>query len=178
MFYKMNSFYYRDICFEFSEKNKISYYEVLGGKSAGCSLFFYEVDVIDDRMHYYDILPTIGPLLVSQRFVDALSGLKGVNVEFIPTTISDSKGAFNNRFYAFFVLDKYECVDMDRSDISYKKFGPKTFMVIERLVIDKERVSGAKIFSLKEKNGYIIINDEVSEALIGLNGIDLIPVCD
>ncbi|HDX8454946.1 imm11 family protein [Aeromonas hydrophila] len=178
MFYEVDSFYYRDVNFKFSERNDISYSEVLNGQVVDSSLLFYEVDVIDDMLNKYDILPTIGPSLVSQRFVDALAGLKGTNVKFLPTIITDSNGKVEHRFYALFILDSYECVDVRRSDISYKKFGPKTFMVIDRLIIDKERVSGAKIFSLKEKNGYIIINDEVREALIGLNGIDLIPVCD
>ncbi|HAT1546926.1 imm11 family protein [Aeromonas hydrophila] len=178
MFYEVDSFYYRDVNFKFSERNDISYSEVLSGQVVDSSLLFYEVDVIDDMLNKYDILPTIGPSLVSQRFVDALAGLKRTNVKFLPTIITDSNGKVEHRFYALFALDSYECVNVGRSDISYKKFGPKTFMVIERLIIDKERVSGAKIFSLKEKNGYIIINDEVREALIGLNGIDLIPVCD
>lgn len=172
MFFEMQEFYYKDVYFCYSDKNVISYIDAFTSTSSNIDNMYYDVDYLDDTVNQYDILPTLGLPLVSQRFFDLFKDKLGKDINLIPAFIMDSEGRVNSHFYALQVLTCYECIDFVRSQISYKNYGNRLWMTIENLIIDMNKVGSASIFSLKEKHRYIIVNKAVKEQCEKLKGFE------
>lgn len=59
----------------------------------------YQTDRIDEYIFQYDVLPTIGGLLVSAKFKLTFSNIEGTDVQYIPVIIYDENGKnANNSF--------------------------------------------------------------------------------
>ena len=70
MYYKLSQFYKRDVSFAYSEaQNPISWLDFFSGEKLNIETpLVFSIDRLDTYLHTYDILPTIGALLVSSRF--------------------------------------------------------------------------------------------------------------
>ncbi|WP_133178368.1 imm11 family protein [Shewanella decolorationis] len=175
-FYKLQSFYHRDVYFVYGERNVQSYADALTQPSNGVGTFYYEVDFLDDEITQYDILPTLGPELVSAAFVEQFRDVIGQAVQFTPAEICDAQGNINRQFYGMQVLNRYACVDFTRSQISHRTYGQHRFLAIHSLVIDASKVIEPSIFSLQEKLGYILVNQARYHVCQSLRGVECLPL--
>ncbi|AZA78669.1 hypothetical protein EG347_14705 [Chryseobacterium sp. G0186] len=83
MYFQFSDFYKRDVSFVYSDdENVISQYDLTEGtKIEADDVLQYEVDKIDNYIESYDLLPTIGPPLVSQKFKELLSDMLRIERE-------------------------------------------------------------------------------------------------
>ena len=70
MYYKLSHFYKWDVSFAYSEEqNPINWLDFRSGEKVNVKTpLVFKVDKLDDYIHTFDILPTIGVPLVSYKF--------------------------------------------------------------------------------------------------------------
>ncbi|MCL1119841.1 hypothetical protein L2713_04640 [Shewanella seohaensis] len=74
------------------------------------------------------------------------------------------------------MLKRFACIDMNRSQVSYRRYGECQSLQIQTLVIDASKVGGASIFSLQEKLAYIIVNQTIRDLCQPLRGVECVPL--
>lgn len=116
MLYEMSSFYKRETSFTFcEEENLFSFLDVQSCKKIEAlkSPLIYQVDKIDNYILRYDVLPTIGGILVSSKFKMVFSNIEDTEVQYIPVLIRDK---IQQECHDFFCLNILNCVSvLDRS---------------------------------------------------------------
>ncbi|WP_300480254.1 DUF1629 domain-containing protein [Shewanella sp.] len=175
-FFELDACYHRDVYFVYSEQNEQPYIDSFTKPLNGVTPLYYEVDVLDEAITQYDILPTIGLPLVSSLFVEQFRAVSDKEVQFIPAQIRDNSGDINHQFYAMKVLKRFACIDMNRSQVSYRRYGECQSLQIQTLVIDASKVEGTSIFSLQEKLAYIIVNQTIRDLCQPLRGVECLPL--
>lgn len=103
MLYKMSSLYKRDTSFTFcDEENSFHFLDVQSCREIAIleSALIYQVDRIDDYLLKYDVLPTIGGILVSSKFKSIFSDLENKEVQYLPVVIRDRKKQGALTFFA------------------------------------------------------------------------------
>jgi len=156
MYYELSPFFYKDINF-CQEKNGI-----------------YSIEKIEDKFKEYDILPTIGDLLVSQKFVDTFKELinKEIEIEINRIIIQDEKLQKLHGFYALKVLKQIPCMDKQNSQYTIKKYGKSEFYRITKLVLNTQNIKDESIFLMEEQKGKTIVNQGFKDRFEGLKGFD------
>ncbi|CCN33789.1 conserved hypothetical protein [Vibrio nigripulchritudo SO65] len=173
MYFDLQDFYFKDVCFNYSDNNEVDYVDALNGKISQGKELIYEIEKIDNNINEYDILPTIGLPLVSRNLISVFSEFLEKDIVTFPAKIIDESGNSNSDFSALFVINSYECVDTERSEIKYKKYrsGTQSMRIID-LYIDTKKIGNSPIFRIKEKNGYIIINQNIKDMCSNLKGLE------
>ncbi|WP_050811560.1 hypothetical protein [Vibrio nigripulchritudo] len=69
MYFDLQDFYFKDVCFNYSDNNEVDYVDALNGKIPQGKELIYEIEKIDNKINEYDILPTIGLPLVSRKLI-------------------------------------------------------------------------------------------------------------
>ncbi|MDO6855304.1 hypothetical protein Q4599_17105 [Cellulophaga lytica] len=172
MYYQFSDFYKRDVSFVFDDENNNIEYSIFneGISIDGKEDILYQVDKIDDYISSYDLLPTIGPILVSKKFKELFLELSDKQIQFIPATIKDEKGNENNDFFALNILNIVSCMNMKTSVTEKTRYGT---LKIKKLMFIANSLKNLDIVRMKEHLSYIIVNqnfkDKCSEN--NLNGI-------
>lgn len=175
MYFQFSDFYKRDVSFEYSDdENVISQYDLTEGtKIEVDDVLRYEADKIDSYIESYDLLPTIGPPLVSQKFKELFSDLENSEIDFFNAEIIDSKGNKNNHFFAINILNIRPCLDEKRSVTESTSYGT---LKIKKLFIIPNSLGSRSIVRMEEHESYIIVTEEFKKRCedAGLKGINFI----
>ena len=154
MYYELSPFFYKDINF-CQEQNSI-----------------YSIEKIEEKFKEYDILPTIGDMVVSQKFVDTFKELINKEIETNPIIIQDDKGKELHEFFALKVLKQIPCMDKQNSKYTIKKYGKSEFYKITKLVLNTQNIKDESIFLMEEQKGKTIVNQGFKDRCDGLKGFD------
>lgn len=154
MYYELSPFFYKDINF-CQEQNGI-----------------YTIEKIEDKFKEYDILPTIGDMVVSQKFVDTFKELINKKIEINPIIIQDEKLQKLHGFFALKVLKQISCMDKQNSKYTIKKYGKSEFYRITKLVLDTQNIKNESIFLMEEQKGKTIVNQGFKDRCEELKGFD------
>ncbi|AVK96346.1 hypothetical protein FCT18_07895 [Lysinibacillus sphaericus] len=160
-YYQLYSNYRRDVFFDYTEKNTFNQYDLEEGNVYPLDeKLSYSVDKLDTYLNDYDILPTIGGLLVSLKFKQLVERL-GSDCQFIPAVISSTKsGEINETFFVMNVLNLVPCLDWENSE--YKPLlkslpdGPIKLLTIKYV---PNSLEGHHIVRMKEYTGNIIVDE-------------------
>lgn len=160
MCYKLLDYYKRDINFVFDEEaNKTNSIDFFNVKNNNLNkIVYYSVDKIDSYINQYDILPTIGGMLVSDNFIDFFKTINVEKYRVFKAKIKDLKGNINDDFNVLFIDEIVDCIDYERSEIkpllSYIPNGPKKIIELyfKKGILEKD------IARLKGFNGIIIVS--------------------
>jgi hypothetical protein len=175
MYFQFLEFYKRDVYFGYNDdKNDISQYDFSGGiKLDVSSLLHYDVDKIDSYIRSYDVLPTFGAPLVSERFKQLFADLEGSELEFFQAQITDVKGNIENGFYALNILKKIPCMDRQRSITEETSYGT---LKIKKLFIRTNALELNSIVRMDEHESYIIVSENFKNRCekADLKGFDFI----
>ncbi|CCN38633.1 conserved hypothetical protein [Vibrio nigripulchritudo SFn27] len=177
MYFELQEYYHRDVLFVYSESNAIDYVDALNGALPDQTALSYEVDELDDKVSGYDLLPTLGLPLISQRFLVQCQDLIGREIAVFPVTIQDKKGRRNSLFSAMFVLNSYECVDQERSTIRKKTYrtGTQTLRITQ-LYLNTAGIGKASIFRVTESPNKTLVTEGFKNRCTGLKGFYFIEV--
>ncbi len=165
-YYQLYSNYRRDVFFGYTEKNTFNQYDLEEGIVYPLDKkLYYSVDKLDTYLNDYDILPTIGGLLVSLKFKKLVERL-GSDCQFIPAVITSTKnGEVNETFFVMNVLNLVPCLDMENSE--YKPLlkslpaGPIKLLTIKYV---PNSLEGHHIVRMKEYTGNIIVDELLIKA--------------
>jgi hypothetical protein len=159
MYFQFFDFYKRDVYFEYcDDKNDISQYDFIEGiKIETSNVLLYEIDKIDSYIKSYDLLPTFGPPLVSDKFRKLFADLQGSELDFFATKIIDIKGRSEDGFYALNILHKIPCLDRQRSIIQETSYGT---LKIKKLFIVPDSLNSKSIVRMEEHQSYILTTKE------------------
>lgn len=159
MYFQLSDFYKRDISFVYSEeKNPIDWLDLRTGKSFDIiKPIIYEVDKVDSYINNYDILPTIGVPLVSEKFKDIFHGMIGKEIELYPAIIFDKSNKTNENFFALNILNVTSCMDIEKSIVEKTKYGTTK---IKKLFFKPNCLKDLRITRMEEQNSYIIVTEE------------------
>ncbi len=160
-YYQLYSNYRRDVFFGYTEKNNFNQYDLEEGIVYPLDeKLYYSVDKLDTYLNDYDILPTIGGLLVSLKFKKLVERL-GSDCQFISAVITSSKsGEINETFFVMNILNVIPCLDMEKSE--YKPLlkslpdGPIKLLTIKYV---PHSLKGHHIVRMKEYTGNIIVDE-------------------
>jgi hypothetical protein len=159
MYFQFSEFYKRDIYFEYSDdENEISQYDFTEGiKVEITNPLYYKVDKIDSYIKSYDVLPTLGPPLVSKRFKELFKDIEGRELDFFSAEITDMNGNAENDFYVLNILNKIPCLDEQRSITEKTSYGT---LRIKKLFILPNALGLKNIVRMEEHESYIIVTEE------------------
>jgi hypothetical protein len=158
IYYELTDYYKRDVYFVFDEeKNGLDYFAL----SDGCPIVYnypvyYTIDKIDSYIDKYDLLPTLGPLLVSSKFKYTFSSLENSEIQFFNAVITDKKGNNINDFYTMNITNAVECLDLDKSVIEMTKYGTRN---IKKKIFLTDALKNFSIVRMKEHKSYIIVTE-------------------
>ncbi|TKI69487.1 hypothetical protein FC756_09065 [Lysinibacillus mangiferihumi] len=160
-YYQLYSNYRRDVFFDYTEKNTFNQYDLEEGNVYPLDeKLSYSVDKFDTYLNEYDILPTIGGLLVSLKFKKLVERL-GSDCQFISAVITSAKsGEVNETFFVMNILNVIPCLDMEKSE--YKPLlkslpdGPIKLLSIKYV---PNSLKGHHIVRMKEYTGNIIVDE-------------------
>lgn len=176
MYFQFSKFYKRDVYFEYNDdENEISQYDFTEGVNLEVSKkIYYDVDKIDAYIRTYDVLPTFGLPLVSEKFKEVLKNIEGTNVEFFPARIVDKKGNVEDGFFALNILNKISCLDTDRSIVEETSYGT---LKIKKMFVKPDALDSYSIIRMEEHESYIIVSSEFKKRFedAKLKGIDFLP---
>jgi len=154
MYYELSPFFYKDINF-CQEENGI-----------------FSIEKIEEKFKEYDILPTIGDMVVSQKFVDAFNELINKEIEINSIIIQDEKLQELHGFFALKVLKQIRCMDKQNSQYTTKQYGKSEFYRITKLALDTQNIKNESIFLMEEHKGKTIVNQGFKDRCEGLKGFD------
>jgi hypothetical protein len=165
MYYELGSFYKRDTSFVYSEeKNPVSWLKLRNGERwISDNPIVYNVDKIDSYINDYDILPTIGILLVSEKFKNLFDYLEKDNqIQFSKAAINDKKGVSNSNFYALNILNVIPCLDKDSAvfDIEVDEDDGEEYYIVKKMFIQPNSLDSFSIVRMKENDSYIIVTKD------------------
>ena len=176
MYFEFSDFYKRDIYFKYNDdKNNISQYDFEEGiKIETLDVLLYNIDKIDSYIESYDLLPTFGPPLVSEKFKRLFADIEGIELDFLTTQIVDNKGIEVNSFFALNILKKIPCLDKKRSVTEKTSYGT---LKIKKLFILPNALGSKNIVRMAEHESYIIVTEEFKKRcdearLKGINFIE------
>lgn len=160
-YYQLFSNYGRDVYFSYTEKNEYDQSDLRKGLVYPLDeKLHYSIDKFDPYLNEYDILPTIGGLLVSLKFKKLVERL-GSDCQFISAVITSTKsGEINDSFFVMNILNVIPCLDMEKSE--YKPLlkslpnGPIEVLSVKYV---PNSLDGHHIARMKEYKGYIIVDD-------------------
>lgn len=160
-YYQLFSNYKRDVFFSYTEKNTYDQSDLRKGLLYPLDeKLYYSVDKFDHYLNEYDILPTIGGVLVSLKLKKLIEQL-GSDCQFIPAVITSTKnGEINDTFFVMNVLNLVPCLDMEKSE--YKPLlkslpnGPIEVLSVKYV---PNSLDGHHIVRMKEYKGYIIVDE-------------------
>ncbi|RXJ94537.1 hypothetical protein CRV00_06315 [Malaciobacter molluscorum] len=177
MFYEIQCFYHRDVYFVYSEENEVPHVQAIKGNVKENGIYVYRVDKIDKKIGFYDILPTIGPFLVSKGFADTFSHLISNDIKLFKAVIVDNEGNSNNDFYMMIILNHLSCMDDIKSVVEEKVFrdGSKSIR-IKKLSINADKTDNKSVFLVKEKTSYSIVNEDFKNRGNKLNGLNFLKI--
>lgn len=157
MNYQFSDFYKRDVSFVFDDENDIDFSTLNEGKKIQfASPFLYTVDKIDSYINSYDLLPTIGLPLVSEKFRDTFLDLTKSQIEFIPVIIRDDKQNKNTNFLALNILNVISCMEEEKSITEKTRYGT---LKIKKLHFIKGALKNMDIVRMEEHKSYIIVTE-------------------
>ena len=160
-YYQLYSNYRRDVFFGYTKKNTFNQSDLEEGNVYPLDeKLFYSVDKFDTYLNNYDLLPTIGGVLVSLKFKKLIEGL-GSDCQFIPAVITSTKtGEINESFFVMNVLNVVPCLDMENSEyrplIKSLPDGPIKLLSIKYV---PNSLNGHHIVRMKEYTGNITVDD-------------------
>lgn len=165
-YYRLSEFYKRDVSFSFSEENK---YEKAALENAtpfvGDEMLLFTVDKLDSYLTSYDLLPTIGPPLVSARWKEMVGQVAPGDCEFIPAKIIADNGEINDQFYAMNILHAVACLDRDRSEVRpLIRSMPDGPLKIISLSLNTAALAGHQLVRMAEAKPFIIVSEAIVEA--------------
>lgn len=175
MYYKFTEFYKRDVNFVYSlEKNPVNWLKLREGNSFKFDHpLRYDVDKIDTYINSYDLLPTIGPSLVSKKFYDLFEALIDKEIQLFAATIYDKKGNINNDFLVLNILNVLPCLDKERAVFEVDE---DDYYSIKKLYVTPNALLNYSIVRMKEQKSYILVTEEFKKRCeeANLKGIDFI----
>lgn len=114
----MSSLYKRDTSFNFCDnENRLNFLDFQNCEKIETikSPLIYRVDKIDDYILQYDVLPTIGGILVSSKFKMVFNAIEDIEVQYIPVIIRDKQQQECNNFFCLNILSYVSVLDRKRS---------------------------------------------------------------
>lgn len=158
-YYELTDRYKRDINFVFNEElNDLDYFELSNGQSIVYNKpVFYTVDKIDTYIDKYDLLPTLGPLLVSSRFKNIFSYLENTEMQFFNAIITDKSGNNIKDFYTLNITNTINCLDLDKSIIEMTKYGTRN---MKKKFFRTNALADFSIVRMKEHKSYVVVTEE------------------
>ena len=158
-YYELTDHYKRDVNFVFDEeKNGLDYFELSDGHPITYDHpIYYTIDKIDSYIDKYDLLPTLGPLLVSNKFKNVFLSLENSELEFFKAVITDKKGNQIDDFFALNITNSLECLNLDKSVIETTKYGTRN---IKKKIFLMNALKDFSIVRMKEHKSYIIVTEE------------------
>lgn len=163
MYYKLSCFYKRDVFFFYSDENGYDRRELEKGNR--CQIkgnLIYVVDKFDTYLSAYDILPTVGPPLVSAKFKEIIEQHCENDCVFIPVEIKSTETKeHNNDFFVMIVSNSVVCLNKEKSE--YKpsiKSIPDGPISINYVVYIPDSLGVHHIVRMEESK-HLIIVDEV-----------------
>mgnify|MGYP000855585376 CR=1 FL=1 len=163
MYYKLSHFYKRDVSFAYSEEqNPINWLDFRSGEKINVKTpLVFKVDKLDDYIHTFDILPTIGVPLVSYKFKELFLHLSdSMEIEFLPTNIIDTNGNNNDAFFALNILHLVPCLDKEKSIFEIDSDG---YYSIKKWFVNPQELKSYSIVRMKEHSSYIIVSEEFKD---------------
>lgn len=170
MLYKMSSLYKRDTSFTFcDEENSFHFLDVQSCREIAIleSALIYQVDKIDDYLYLlnYDVLPTIGGILVSSKFKSIFSDLENKEVQYLPVVIRDRKKQECTDFFCLNILHSVSVMDRERSlFLPYEWDSDDEDDCDEMDVIQpfycEEKMGTHRIVRMTEDTSFIIVTEE------------------
>ena len=165
MLYEMSTMYKRDTSFTFCEaENTLKFSDVQNCKIV-LSLndpLKYQTDRIDDYILQYDVLPTIGGLLVSSKFKLIFSNIENADVQYIPVAIYDENGKRCEQFFCMNVLNSISVLDKKRSVYLPSKWDKSKINIIQPFYYN-DNMTNHLIVRMKECNSFIIVSESFKE---------------
>lgn len=177
MYYRLSDFYKRDVYFVFNnESNLVNRFSLFNGKIIEVEKpLIYNVDLIDDYINEYDILPTFDAPLISEKLKFQIENLCDRNeIQFLNSIIIDKKNKQNNNFYVLNILNSVPALDKENSVYEVDEDG---YYDIKKFYIDNKLFGDLTIARMEEHKSYIIVSDEFKKRceeanLKGLNFIE------
>ena len=158
MLYEISEMYKRDTSFTLCEsENAIQFSDVQNCKMISFinRPLKYQTDRIDEYIFQYDVLPTIGGLLVSAKFKLTFSNIEGTDVQYIPVIIYDENGKKCEQFFCMNVLNSISLLDRKRSIYLPSKWDKSKINVIQPFYYN-DNMANHLIVRMKECNSFII----------------------
>lgn len=158
-YYELADYYKRDVNFVFDEeKNNLDYFVLSEGHPVIYNHpIYYTIDKIDPYIDKYDLLPTLGPLLVSKKFRNTFSFLENSELQFFNAVITDKKGNQINNFFALNITNTLECLDLNKSVIETTRYGIRT---MKKIFFLTDALNNFSIVRMKEHKSYIVVTEE------------------
>ncbi|WBX75037.1 hypothetical protein PG911_10245 [Tenacibaculum ovolyticum] len=175
MYYQLSEFYKRDVSFVFNEEtNGLDYFGLMNGDKVNYEkMIYYDVDKLDKYINNYDILPTMGAPLVSEKFKNTFNHLLREEIDFFEVEIKDEKGNVNKDFYCFNIINSISCMDNEKSIVEKTRYGT---ISIKKLYIEPNSLKEYSIVRMEEHKSHIIVSKEFKERCeeANLKGIEFI----
>ena len=165
MLYQISTMYKRDTSFTLCEaENTLQFSDV-----QNCKIILsikdplkYQTDRIDDYISQYDILPTIGGLLVSTKFKMTFSNIESTDVQYIPVIICDENGKKCEQFFCMNILNSISVLDKKRSIYLPSKWDKSRINIIQPFYYN-DNMANNLIVRMKECNSFIIVSESFKE---------------
>jgi len=110
--------------------------------------------------------------LVNKSFVERLQQSNVDNYQLFPVELQQSNGVIVRDYFTFNIIGRVECVDKEKSLLKMRK---KRIMRIDNLVIDENKAKKLPLFRLHEYEYLILMNEQLANLLLGLNGAVIVP---
>lgn len=124
----------------------------------------FEVDV-DIQGRRMPTLFTVPAFLAKRDFVDLLRRAGADNIDAYPTVIVNPEtGETIRDYWLLNVIGMVSSVNLEASE--YTELGPD-LLVIDEIVLDDQRTTGAHICRLLEDPQHIVVSDELAKAIEG-----------
>lgn len=127
-------------------------------------------DAVDNHDNY---------LLVSPGLRAFLEAEGGARAEFLPTQILNHKSRVASDEYVIVnVLDVYDAIDLDRSEVKWNNIDPDKITRFRKLVLDEERIpADCRVLRLKHFPNRLLVREDLAEAIQdqGFTGVSFVP---
>ena len=117
-----------------------------------------------------DIYGPSRSLIFSKRFIELLATLKINNIQYLNTDVTFSATTEKVDYKVANVVGIVSGLDLEKSTVVYSRQG--NIVEIENMIFDENKLSGHKIFRLKESIMHIVVHKSIKEAIenAGLTG--------
>ena len=176
MYYRLSDFYKRDVYFVFNtELNSVNRFSLFNSETIEVGKpLVYNVDLIDDYINKYDILPTFDAPLISEKLKLQIENLCDSNeIQFLNSIIIDKKNNQNNNFYVLNVLNTVPILDKEKSVFDVDE---DNYYDIHKLYIKSNSLEDYSIVRMEEHKSYIIVTEEFKKRCesANLKGVEFI----